>query len=115
MAKETRVTKVEKVIITIAGKTLELTPDQAKELRDILADMFGTPKDSIEDWKRLLEDMKPAVVPMPDPMPYPLLVPTDPWSYHPRPWRYWEPVITCTTTTTGSLLIGGEYRITCKA
>jgi len=39
MAKKT--TKIAKIVIDIAGEKLELSPKQAKELRDILCDMYG--------------------------------------------------------------------------
>lgn len=37
-------TELKKLVIEIAGKKLELTPDEAKELKNILADLFGADK-----------------------------------------------------------------------
>lgn len=34
-------TKLKKIVIAIAGEELELTPAQAKELRDILLELYG--------------------------------------------------------------------------
>lgn len=34
-------TKISKIVIEVAGKKLEFTPDEAKELKGILADLFG--------------------------------------------------------------------------
>jgi len=34
-------TKIAKIVINIAGEELELSPKQAKELRDILCDLYG--------------------------------------------------------------------------
>lgn len=33
--------KIEKIVVDMHGSKLELTPNQAKELRDILCEMFG--------------------------------------------------------------------------
>ena len=36
--------KINKIVIEVAGKKLEFTPDEAKELKTILADLFGGEK-----------------------------------------------------------------------
>jgi len=33
--------KIEKIVLEIGGKKIELSPDEAKELKDALSDMFG--------------------------------------------------------------------------
>lgn len=40
------VTKIAKIVLNIAGKEIELSPKQAKELRDILAEMYPGTKTS---------------------------------------------------------------------
>lgn len=51
--------RIDKIILDISGKKVELTEKQAKELKDVLADMFGG-KEYV---------------------PYPTYPPTRPWDY----------------------------------
>ena len=59
--------KIDKIILDISGKKVELTEKQAKELKDVLSDMFGG--------KEYIPVTAPSV-------PYPT-----PWRY-PEPWKY---------------------------
>ncbi len=63
--------KVETIKIQIGRKTLELTPEELRELRDVLDATFPKPK-------------KESVMPY-----YPVII----HEPSPRPWKYWE--VTC--------------------
>ena len=69
---------ISRVVIDIGGKEIELSLDEAKELKDILNETFGNKQEPIYI-----------------PSPYPVY---EPWRY-----RHWEPYrITCGNTITFS-------------
>jgi hypothetical protein len=76
MANDVKATKVEKIVISLAGTSVELSPDQAKELRDILIGLLGRgtkDNDFMEELKRLAGEQE-KIVPVPYlyPQPYPV-------------------------------------------
>lgn len=74
-------TKLKKIVIQIAGSELELTPDQAKELRDILADLYG------ENVIKRHEH-----------------------HHHDYPWRYWHYTYPAPEITWTSTSISGDFQ-----
>jgi hypothetical protein len=109
MASEVKAVKIEKFVIKIGDKVLELTPLQAAELRDILDKSLGRPTDEL---KKLFEEFErkkeKEYIPVPYPHPYPVW----PEPYRPWPiWRNWE--IICSTPTTQTTYT--TCNITCKA
>jgi hypothetical protein len=116
MAKDTKMTKIEKFIIEIAGTKIELTPEQAKELRDILVDALGQRKTDLDEFKKMIEEMakKKEKEYIPVPAPYP--VPSPPWPIYPiSPRKYWEPVWVkpVPSWTSGDYKMG-TLQITCR-
>lgn len=108
MAKDVSAVKVEKFVITIGDKTLELTPSQALELRDILNKTMGSP---IDELKKALDELsrkkEKEYIPMPYPQPYPVW----PTPVQPRPyWREWEIICSSPATATNY----STCSITCK-
>lgn len=71
---EAKKMKVEKIVVKMKDQELELTPDEARELKQILADLLG-------------DNNQPIYVPQPYPV-------------YPTRWRWWEPY--WGTTTSGS-------------
>ena len=77
---------IEKVSLVIGGKTIELTLEQAKELKGLLNDTFP--------------DQPLTPFPLPYPVPQPYLVP-QPYPIRPRRYNRWEPTWTDRTCTAG--------------
>ena len=77
---------ISKIEVTINKKTLELTLEEAKELKEILNEVF--------------EKAMP-VVPVVEPVPQPIYIP------NPQPYRWYQWEITCTdpNSTTGTLCL----------
>lgn len=78
--------EISKINIKIGDKEIPLTLEEAQELRQILDDTFG---------------QKMVVYPS-----------TPIYIERPRPWRYWEPTITWTTTTSGISSKAATYTLT---
>lgn len=80
--------KLVKIIIEAAGHKFELTPEEAKSLRDILVATFP--------------DNKTNYIPIPQPYP---VYPYNPWYQKPYRWNQWDVVYTATqgSQTSGQL------------
>jgi hypothetical protein len=69
--------KVEKIVLDVLGTKLELTPDQARELRDVLVSVLGPKQQDAASLAWFRELGKTST---PNPWPSPL-----------SPFRHWEP------------------------
>jgi len=77
--------KLVKIIIGAAGHKFELTPEEAKSLRDILVATF--PED------------KTNYIPIPQPYP---VYPYNPWYQKPYRWADWDIIYTTSGTSQSS-------------
>ena len=73
------------MVLKIGGRDLELTVDEARELRKALEQLFGDPAVRVE---------KEYIY-----IPQPYYVPSHPW------WKYGGPVWTCDNSTSGNAKI----------
>jgi hypothetical protein len=113
MSKNVSAIKIEEFVITIGDKVLELTPERAKELRDILINLIpinAKTDDDLYEEIRKIKEKQDKTIPVPYPVPYP-----QPYPIYPKPWRpwpYWE--VWCNAPTAGY----AQYttcNITCKS
>ena len=72
--KQIQSVKIQSIEIKIGDKNIRLTVEQAKELKEILSEMYGGP----------------ALFPYPMPVPYPI---------YERPWTQWDYHYTDNTVT----------------
>ena len=86
-------TKIELIKISVRGKEFELTPDEVKELKSILNELFPEPAPAIQ--------------------PQPIIIKE---RVYEKPWKYWNPVWVGdkTSYTPSQLPKKQEVWITCK-
>lgn len=93
--------KIEKIVIDVADSKLELSVDQAGELRDILVDLLGHKSATLDDLQKQLDKMGREriyqPIPIPIPMPY-----RDPW---------WSPI--WYSTSSGTSIYSGTVQLSC--
>ena len=87
---------IKKIELDLGGKTISLTPQQAKNLKDALDDLFGKEIIKVIE-KEYIRDSYP--LPYPLPQPYPI--------YPRRPYWEWEPHYL--TGTTANIDGAGNY------
>ena len=96
---------IKKIELDLGGKTISLTPEQAKNLKDALDDLFG------KEIVRIIEhDSYPLPVPYPVPYPVyprPVPIPIYPrWEYQPY---YYRDSLTACDGNTDRHLCGTDY------
>ena len=84
--------KIDKIVLKIGKQSIELSPEEAKELASILHELYGKKHAGF------------FPIPYPIPQPYPSPIPAPVW---PRPWKYyeWKPGWT-TDSTDGTVPTG---------
>ena len=90
---------IKKIELDLGGKTVSLTPAQAKNLKEALDDLFGK-----EIIKVIKKEIQREYIPYPEPYPVRPLRPYY-WEWRPEPYRFG------TSTNTGMLVSG----TTCEA
>lgn len=92
--------KIEKIVIDVANSKLELTVEQAGELRDILIDLLGSKSVTLDELQKQLDKIGRERIyePIPIPVPYP-----EPW-WHPI-WHY--------STSSGTSVHTGNVQLSC--
>ncbi len=96
------------VKLTLKGTTIELTQEEAKQLKDALADLLGDSKreSQFEKLKREIERIRtdrepPTIIPQPYPVPV-----------YPRPWRDgWPHYHEIWCSTDNQFRLGVEARV----